>query len=144
MAKLSLRQGDLSLTELSRFNGESTRSSASSRYPPRNVSYSSGTATVDGSLNNSQTYVTKVMLIVCLKFAASYTLPLINDIVELSLFKTTTYNRSEVVSILVVIGNLLVVFNSTCNFFIYFSTGRRFRKELARFLSRICAVDGPY
>lgn len=144
MAKLSLRQGDLSLTELSRFNAESTRSSASSRYAGRNVSYSSQTAATDGSLNSSQTYVTKVMLIVCLKFAASYTLPLINDIIELSLFGSQKYRKMVTVDILVVIGNLLVVFNSSCNFFIYFITGPRFRKELARFLSRICAVDGPY
>lgn len=73
----------------------------------------------------------KMLAVVLAKFLLCYTLPSITDILEIFMDKKVFY-QSTTIEYLILVSNLLVVFNSSCNFFIYVVTGQRFRAEFSR------------
>lgn len=82
------------------------------------------------------TNVNLMSMIVVSKFLCCYSLPTILDICELSMSEESFNNLSLLVSL----GNVFVVFNSSCNFLIYFSFGKSFRECLLRCLRNALVI----
>lgn len=72
--------------------------------------------------------VTRTLLVVVVKSVCCHSLPSLIDTLEM--VAAPQYDTADT-EVVVVVSNLLVVLNSALNFFIYLSTGQRFRRVLA-------------
>lgn len=120
------------------------RSNSGSKRPSKSLPTASRTdSNLHNSIHEEQNYIkpskadvkmNRMLFVVLFKFVFCYALPAVIDILEIFLDKSVF--ESRVMESLIIISNSLVVFNSSCNFFIYLLSSSSFRQEFLRVVLR--------